>query len=72
LKNAKNVPALKAVSQNLMHSNLSITDGVFGIFSEMDVKTQITKLGRKIIQGETQELSALATLTKQLEQLLQR
>ena len=30
LKNAKDVPALKAVSQNLMHSNLSITDGVYG------------------------------------------
>ena len=33
LKKVKDVPALKAVSQNLIHSNLSITDGVYGIFS---------------------------------------
>jgi hypothetical protein len=37
LKNAKDVSALKAVSQNLMHSNLSIPDGVYGILSETDV-----------------------------------
>jgi site-specific recombinase XerC len=44
LKNAKDIPALKAVSQNLMHANISITDGVYGILSQMDVREQITRL----------------------------
>lgn len=46
LKNAKDIPALKAVSQNLMHSNLSITDGVYGILSDMDVRSEIHNLGK--------------------------
>ena len=47
LKHAKDIAALKVVSQNLMHSNLSITDGVYGILSEKDVREQITSLERK-------------------------
>ena len=46
LKQAKDIPALKAISQNLMHANLSITDGVYGILSDMDVKAQIQNLGK--------------------------
>lgn len=38
LKKAKEVSALKAVSQNLMHANLSVTDGVYGILSDKDVR----------------------------------
>jgi hypothetical protein len=45
LKNAKDVPALKAVCQNLMHSNLSITDRVYGILSDKDIREQISLLG---------------------------
>jgi len=71
LKNAKDISALKAVSQNLMHENLSTTDGVYGILSEMDVKEQISELGRKIAQGSNQELSALILIVKRLEGLLQ-
>ena len=44
IKLAKDVAALKAVGQNLMHSNLSITDGVYGILSNNDVKQQIKEL----------------------------
>ena len=46
LKNAKDVPALKAVSQNLMHANISTTDGIYGVLSETDVREQIDLLGR--------------------------
>ena len=35
---------LKAISQNLMHSNISITDGIYGELSESDVKEQVTSL----------------------------
>jgi len=38
LKKAKDVQTLKAVSQNLMHSKLAITDGVYGILSEVDIR----------------------------------
>ena len=34
----------KAISQNLIHSNLSITDGIYGILSEIDVRTKIATL----------------------------
>ena len=37
---------LKAISQNLMHSNLSITDGIYGILSEQDVGIKISDLGK--------------------------
>ncbi len=46
LKQAKDIPALKAISQNLMHANLSVTDGVYGILSDNDVKAQIHGLGK--------------------------
>jgi integrase len=46
LKNAKDIPTLKAVSQNLMHANLSVTDGVYGILSDIDVKDKISTLGK--------------------------
>jgi hypothetical protein len=44
--NTKDIPALKAANQNLMHSNLSITDGVYGILSDMDVRSEIHNLGK--------------------------
>jgi hypothetical protein len=59
LKNAKDVPALKAVSQNLMHANLSNTDGVYGILSDGDIKKEIHALGslsEKEMQLDTKEL----------------
>ncbi|HLN45629.1 MAG TPA: hypothetical protein VK209_07980 [Candidatus Sulfotelmatobacter sp.] len=54
MKNAKDVSALKAVSQNLMHANLSITDGIYAILSEIDVKNQI--VGLETIEREDELL----------------
>lgn len=70
LKNAKDVSAWKAVSKNLMHANLSITDGVYGILSESDVKDQIVSLGQMMtlgVLGDSSEL--IVTIEKLLEQL---
>jgi hypothetical protein len=64
LKNTKDVSVLKAVSQNLMHENLTITDGVYGILSETDVKRQIFTLGNAIAGGN--DLRELRLLVKQL------
>ena len=45
MQRAKDVSDIKALSQNLGHSNLSITDGVYGVLSNNDVKTRIESLG---------------------------
>ena len=70
LKQAKDVPALKVVSENLMHSNLSIADGVYGILSGNDVRGQIALLGKNIGNGHTVSNDQLATLLEQLLALL--
>jgi integrase len=57
IKNANDIQALKAVSQNLMHANLSITDGVYGVLSEKDVKNQILSLGEKNTSENVQDLA---------------
>jgi hypothetical protein len=69
LKNAKDVPALKAVSQNLMHSNLSVTDGVYAILSKTDIKEQIKSLEKAgaIIKNYRQDI-----VMPILEQLLSK
>lgn len=62
LKNAKDISALKAVSQNLMHSNLSVTDGVYGILTETDVRHQIANLGKDVANSnDVQELRSLVS-----------
>jgi integrase len=58
IKNAEDIQALKAVSQNLMHANLSITDGVYGVLSEKDIKNQIINLVKNIDDGENQNIAA--------------
>ena len=44
IKHAKNMSDMKAISQNLMNANISITDGIYGGLSDTDVKHQITSL----------------------------
>lgn len=67
LKNAKNVTALKAIGQNLMHANLTITDGIYGILSSIDVSNEIFGLAR-ISNSDSNHPSD--TLVSLLEQLL--
>jgi integrase len=45
LNNAKDMKEFKAVSQNLMHSSISITDGVYGNLVPAEVKKIIGNLG---------------------------
>jgi integrase len=67
LKLAQDVADLKAVSQNLMHSNLSITDGVYGVLTGRDVQDRISTLGEKAIGlGELSK----SELKAALEQIL--
>jgi site-specific recombinase XerD len=46
LKLAKDIHDLKAISQNLMHANISVTDGVYGVLSDRDVIKRIGSLGK--------------------------
>ncbi len=47
LKQAKDIADLKAISQNLMHSSITITDGVYGVLGKEDVATRIAGLTSK-------------------------
>ena len=62
LKKAQDMGDFKAISQNMMHSNLSVTDGIYGIFSEQEVKNRITGLNNSPKNGKysAQELDNLA------------
>jgi hypothetical protein len=63
---AKDIAVLKVISQNLMHSNLSITDGVYGVLSEIDIREQIIGLGKRIFSDETSNIEELISLNKQI------
>ena len=52
---AKDVGDLKAVSMNLMHSNLSITDGVYGVLSTADIGKRIAGLGGQLVRGDVSQ-----------------
>ncbi len=42
---AKTVPDLKAVSQNLMHSSMGVTDGIYSILNDDQMQSRIANLG---------------------------
>ena len=45
-RHARDMDDLKAISQNVMHSSVTITDGVYGNFDGADVKNIIARLGQ--------------------------
>ena len=55
IQHSKDVGDLKAVSMNLMHSNLSITDGVYGVLSTADVGKRIAGLGGQLVRGDVSQ-----------------
>jgi len=46
IKQAINISDLKAISMNLVRANLQITNNVYGILSNRDIKEKITKIGK--------------------------
>jgi hypothetical protein len=56
----------KAISMNLMHANMSITDGIYAVLSEQDISERITSLGE---QGSSPD--ELAKLLRQVAQQLE-
>ena len=67
---AKDVATLKAVSQNLMHQNLSVTDGVYGILSVGDVSREISQLGANHKAVRADDMESLVTMIERLENLV--
>jgi hypothetical protein len=64
---ALDISALKAVSQNLMHSNISITDGVYGILSDIDIRGQIAVISQMTNPSDTAtDFEELKVMTKRL------
>lgn len=55
LKQARTVSALKAVSQNLMHSSLKVTDGIYAILDDLDVQNEIKSLGNSPLDNDILE-----------------
>ena len=55
---AKTMAEYKAISQNLMHSSIGITDKIYAILSANDVKSMIANLGKG--RGATAEINGLA------------
>jgi integrase len=45
VKKAKDVAQLKAISQNLMHANIGITDGIYGKLAEEDLADILSNFG---------------------------
>jgi hypothetical protein len=60
LGRARTIAELKAVSQNLMHSSIAITDGVYGVLSDGDLRARIAGLTKEKSAGVDDP--ALATL----------
>ena len=46
VKNARDISELKAISQNLMHANIGITDGIYGKLADDDLSEIISKFGK--------------------------
>ena len=67
LMHARDMADLKAVSQNLMHGNVGVTDGIYAILSDQDRRDRIRGLGSE--QGDGGELG---DVIGQLEMLLAR
>ncbi|KAA3642027.1 MAG: site-specific integrase [Chloroflexi bacterium] len=66
---AGDVSDLKAISMNLMHDSLTITEKVYGIFSSLDVKQKITSLTWNRAGKEQDSTELIDVLEKTLEAL---
>ena len=59
VKKAKDIAQLKAISQNLMHANIGITDGIYGKLAEEDLSRYSLQLWRVRAVRDVQTSSGL-------------
>jgi integrase len=69
LKRARTIGELKAVSQNLMHADLTITNGVYGVLTDDDVQRTIASLGRITPEEGDDQQALIGALEKLLAEL---
>ncbi|MBN1122330.1 MAG: site-specific integrase [Anaerolineae bacterium] len=69
LIHAKDVSDLKAISLNMMHSSIVVTDSIYAVLSEQDIQARINALreGRAAIDENQDILATLKALIDQLE-----
>jgi len=67
IDHARNPADLKAISQNVMHSNLATTDGIYGVLQDGDVAARIARMGGA--GAETGNAEVIAQLEKLLAEL---
>lgn len=65
LKAAKSLAELKAVSQNVMHASITITDGVYGKLLNDETRQIISNLGAHSAPDLQSQIAELLTLLKQ-------
>lgn len=68
IKHFTTLAQLKALSQNLMHSNISITDGIYGMLSNADKKKLLSTFNPEkndLSMGVNQKLDEIISLLKQ-------
>jgi integrase len=65
IKHARDIRELKAISQNLMHSSLTITDGIYGNLNNEDMMSTIAALNRNA--KENADLRALLQMIVTLQ-----
>jgi hypothetical protein len=72
LKRCKDVADLKAVSQNLMHSSLQLTDSIYSVLSTEDVGQRIAGLGRGQDRAKGSEDRRVSEIVKETLRQLER
>jgi integrase len=72
LKNARTIEELKAVSQNIMHASMSITDGIYANLLKNEVQAVIASLGKQTaphVEGQLTKDQIAARISELLELL---
>jgi hypothetical protein len=52
LKRSKNIADFKAVSMNVMHSSMEITDQFYSVLQDEEVKKRISSFSNEVASGE--------------------
>ncbi|MHA2265661.1 MAG: hypothetical protein ACXAEN_24995 [Candidatus Thorarchaeota archaeon] len=68
LKQAQTVSDLKAISQNLMHASLAVTDSAYAVLSDGDVQSRTEGLGLREKGSNGDFAATLRALADELEQ----
>ena len=55
-----------------MHEDLSVTDGVYSILSETNVKKQIKGLGKQIAESGLSSIEELISLNQQILEIVKQ